>query len=148
MTLQAPTKSFKLAAVLALASGIAAFAIGLFNADMLLNEKGYYLAILLYGLFAMVSLQKTVRDRIEGIPTSKIYYTLSWFSAFAAIALLAIGLYNAELYLSEKGFYAMAYILSLFAAITVQKNVRDSAAAEDQSPVVEKHDTTLDTHSH
>ncbi len=35
---------------------------------------------------------------------------------------------NAELLLSEKGFYAMAYLLSGFAAITVQKNVRDNQA--------------------
>jgi uncharacterized membrane protein YiaA len=32
------------------------------------------------------------------------------------------------LLLSEKGFYAMAFLLSGFAAITVQKNVRDVMA--------------------
>jgi uncharacterized membrane protein YiaA len=30
---------------------------------------------------------------------------------------------------SEKGFYAMAFVLSLFAAIAVQKNTRDVKAA-------------------
>jgi hypothetical protein len=35
--------------------------------------------------------------------------------------------------LSEKGFYAMAYTLSLFATITVQKNVRDKQSAEQSS---------------
>mgnify|MGYP000691374766 CR=1 FL=1 len=35
---------------------------------------------------------------------------------------------NAELLLSEKGFYTMAYLLSGFAAITVQKNVSDNQA--------------------
>ena len=39
---------------------------------------------------------------------------------------MSIGLWNAELTLAEKGFYSMAYLLSLFAAITVQKNTRDS----------------------
>ncbi|MFM7856321.1 MAG: YiaA/YiaB family inner membrane protein, partial [Flammeovirgaceae bacterium] len=38
-----------------------------------------------------------------------------------------IGLWNATLTLSEKGFYSMSFLLSLFAAITVQKNTRDSA---------------------
>lgn len=38
------------------------YTIGLYNADMLLNEKGYYLAILLYGLFAAIAVQKNVRD--------------------------------------------------------------------------------------
>jgi hypothetical protein len=36
-------------------------------------------------------------------------------------------LWNATLALSEKGFYAMAFALSLFAAIAVQKNIRDVA---------------------
>jgi uncharacterized membrane protein YiaA len=34
-------------------------------------------------------------------------------------------LWNADLLLSEKGFYGMAFLLSLFAAIAVQKNTRD-----------------------
>tara|TARA_R110001599_G_scaffold117963_3_gene286910 strand:+ start:7531 stop:7977 length:447 start_codon:yes stop_codon:yes gene_type:complete len=128
MTIQAPTKSYTLASVAALVIGTVAYGIGLFNAEMPLNEKGYYLIIMLYGLFSMVSLQKTIRDKAEGIKTSSIYQTLSWASSGFAIALLAVGLYNAELALSEKGFYAMAYVLSLFAAVTVQKNVRDKDA--------------------
>ncbi|WP_166424344.1 inner membrane protein YiaA [Paraglaciecola sp. 20A4] len=128
MTIQAPTKSYMLASVAALVIGTIAYGIGLFNAQMALNEKGYYLIIMLYGLFSMVSLQKTIRDKTEGIKTSSMYQTLSWASSGFAIALLAVGLYNAELALSEKGFYAMAYVLSLFAAVTVQKNVRDKDA--------------------
>ena len=50
-----------------------------------------------------------------------------------AIVLLAIGLWNATLLLSEKGFYAMAFTLSLFAAIVVQKNTRDIQAFEEQT---------------
>ena len=44
---------------------------------------------------------------------------------------MAIGLYNATFTLAEKGFYGMAYVLSLFAAITVQKNVRDTNAIKE-----------------
>lgn len=122
-----PTKTYVLASIAALIVGAGAFAIGLLNADMLLNEKGYYLITLLYGLFSVVSLQKTIRDKAEGIATSNIYYILSWVSSGAAIAMLVIGLINADLLLSEKGFYAMAYTLSLFASVTVQKNVRDQS---------------------
>jgi hypothetical protein len=43
-----------------------------------------------------------------------------------SVVLLVVGLWNATLILSEKGFYGMAFVLSLFAAITVQKNTRDS----------------------
>jgi uncharacterized membrane protein YiaA len=132
MKIQAPTKSYTLASLAALIIGAGAYGIGLFNADMALNEKGYYLCIILYGLFSMVSLQKTIRDKAEGIATSKVYHSISWASAGISIGLLAIGLYNAELLLSEKGFYAMAYVLSIFAAVTVQKNVRDNQAFASQ----------------
>ena len=45
---------------------------------------------------------------------------------------MAIGLYNAgSIVLSEKGFYGMSYVLSLFAAITVQKNIRDTKRARE-----------------
>lgn len=35
---------------------------------MELNEKGYYFAVLIFGLSAAISLQKAVRDKEEGIP--------------------------------------------------------------------------------
>ena len=127
-----PTKSFIFASIAALAIGTSAFGIGLFNAQMAFNEKGYYLIILLYGLFSMVSLQKTIRDKMEGVKTSKAYYLMAWVSSGIAITLLVLGLYNADLLLSEKGFYAMAYILSLFSAITVQKNIRDKAECSNE----------------
>jgi uncharacterized membrane protein YiaA len=126
---QAPSNAFIGASWVALLSGMTAFLIGLYNADMLLNEKGYYFTVLMYGLFSAVSLQKSVRDQMEAIPVTNIYYGLAWFSTILAILLLIIGLWNATLTLSEKGFYAMSFTLSLFAAIAVQKNTRDSAKA-------------------
>lgn len=100
---------------------------------MLLNEKGYYFTVLMYGLFSAVSLQKSVRDQLEGIPVTNIYYGLAWFSTILAILLLVIGLWNANLTLSEKGFYGMSFLLSLFAAIAVQKNTRDARKADDSA---------------
>jgi len=96
---------------------------------MQLNEKGYYFTVLMYGLFASVSLQKSVRDRMAGILVTGIYFGLCWMSLGLCILLLAAGLWNASLSSSEKGFFAMAFVLSLFAAVTVQKNVRDIALA-------------------
>lgn len=121
-----PSAAFIGASWVALLTGITAFCIGLFNAEMLLNEKGYYFTILLFGLFSVISVQKSVRDRMEGIPVSDLYYGISWFSTIASISLLVIGLWNADLWLSEKGFFGMAYTLSLYAAIAVQKNTRDT----------------------
>jgi uncharacterized membrane protein YiaA len=128
---QKPSAAFIGASWVALIAGFVSFNVGLFNADMLLNEKGYYFTVLMYGLFSAVSLQKTVRDQLEGIPVTNIYYGLSWFSTILAIVLLVVGLWNATLTLSEKGFYGMSFLLSLFAAIAVQKNVRDSKKAEE-----------------
>lgn len=130
---QKPSSAFVGAAWLALIIGVAMYLIGLFNATMALNEKGYYLTLLLYGLFAAVSVQKSTRDRMEGVPVTSMYFGLCWLSVLAALGLLTIGLINATIAPSEKGFYAMSFILSLFAAITVQKNVRDSLGTEAAS---------------
>lgn len=128
-----PTSAFKGASWAALLIGVASYFIGLFNAEMQLNEKGYYFAVLIFGLYSAVSLQKAVRDKDEGIPVTSIYYGISWFALIVAIALMAIGLYNAgSIVLSEKGFYGMAFVLSIFAAITVQKNIRDTQRAKER----------------
>jgi uncharacterized membrane protein YiaA len=100
---------------------------GLWNAAMALNEKGYYFTLLLYGLFAAVSLQKSVRDKAEGIPVTGLYMGLCWLSVGLVMLLLGVGLWNATLAMSEKGFYGMAFCLALFSAIAVQKNIRDLA---------------------
>lgn len=123
---QQPSPAFIAASWFSLVTGIVAFITGLSNADMELNEKGYYFTVLLFGLFSAVSVQKAVRDKIEGIPVTNMYYGLAWFCTLAAIVLLTVGLWNAELTKSEKGFYAMSFILSLFAVIAVQKNTRDA----------------------
>lgn len=122
-----PSAAFVGASWGALLLGSLAYLAGLWNAGMQLNEKGYYLTLLLYGLFAAVSVQKSVRDRMEGLPVTNLYFGLAWTSLIAALTLMFIGLWNAQIGFSEKGFYAMAYAMSLFAAIAVQKNTRDSA---------------------
>ena len=128
--LQQPSAAFIAAAWAAFFIGTVAFIIGLWNATMQLNEKGYYFTVLMFGLFAAISLQKAVRDQLEGIPVTNIYYGIAWFSTILSIVLLTVGLWNADLEKSEKGFYAMAFVLSLFAAIAVQKNTRDLKASK------------------
>ena len=124
-----PTAAFVGASWVALLAGAGAYLFGLWNTDMQLNEKGYYLTLLLYGLFAAVSLQKTVRDKLEGVPVTGLYVALCWFSMAITVVLMGVGLFNAKLALSEKGFYGMAFLLALFATIAIQKNVRDAGAA-------------------
>ena len=127
-----PTGAFIGASWFALLTGAVGYCIGLWNAGMELNEKGYYFTILLFGLFAVISVQKSVRDRSEGLAVTDLYYALSWFATIASMILLTIGLWNADITLSEKGFYAMAFCLSMFSAIAVQKNTRDAKMFEDK----------------
>lgn len=127
-----PTPAFIGASWTALLVGMTAFCIGLWNADMWLNEKGYYFTVLLFGLFSVISVQKSVRDKLEGIPVTDIYYGISWFTTIASILLLIVGLWNAELELSEKGFYGMSFMLSIFSAVAVQKNTRDVKFMNDK----------------
>lgn len=120
-----PTAAFIGAAWSSLGIGLISFCIGLWNATMELNEKGYYFTIILFGLFSAISVQKCVRDRAEGLEVTDIYYGISWVMTITSIVLLVIGLRNADLALSEKGFYGMSFTLALFSAIAVQKNTRD-----------------------
>jgi uncharacterized membrane protein YiaA len=127
-----PTGAFIGASWFALLTGVVAYCIGLWNATMALNEKGYYFTILLFGLFAVISVQKSVRDRAEGLPVTDLYYGISWFATIAAMVLLTVGLWNADMALSEKGFYAMSFCLSMFSSIAVQKNTRDAKLFEER----------------
>ena len=73
-----------------------------------------------------------MRDRAEDLEVTDIYYGLSWLMTITSIVLLIVGLRNADLQLSEKGFYGMAFTLALFAAIAVQKNTRDIKVIDKQ----------------
>ena len=134
---QKPSPAFVGASWLALFAGAVVFIIGLWNSGMQLNEKGYYFTVLMYGLFSAISLQKSVRDRQEGIHVTSIYYGLAWFSLVLSVLLLAVGLFNATLLPSEKGFYGISFLMALFGAVAVQKNTRDVEAAKQHEPVYE-----------
>lgn len=127
---QKTSNAFIAASWVALGAGIIGYLIGLIRSNMALNEQGYYFTVLMFGLFAVISLQKSVRDRLEGYPVTDIYYWVCWFGTILSIALLAIGLWNATLLASEKGFYAFAFLLGIFGAIAVQKNTRDNMSSE------------------
>ncbi|KFF16092.1 MULTISPECIES: inner membrane protein YiaA [Flavobacterium] len=128
---QKTSNAFVAASWIAMGAGIIGYLVGLARAEMLLNEKGYYFTVLMFGLFAVISLQKSVRDRLEGFPVTDIYYGICWFGTILSIALLTIGLWNATILPSEKGFYAFAFLLGIFGAIAVQKNTRDNLAIKE-----------------
>ncbi|GAB2777025.1 inner membrane protein YiaA [Rhabdobacter roseus] len=123
---QKTSNAFVAASWIALGVGMVGYLVGLWRSEMVLNEKGYYFTVLMFGLFSVVSLQKSVRDRLEGVPVTDMYYGICWFATLLSILLLTVGLWNATLLPSEKGFYAFAFLLGLFGAISVQKNTRDN----------------------
>lgn len=129
-----PTAAFVGASWVALGLGASVFFIGLYNANLLLSEKGFYLTVFLLGLFAAIAVQKSVRDRAEGVPVTGVFLGVSWGMLLAALLLMSIGLWNANMLLSEKGFYGIGFAMSLFAVVAVQKNVRDLAAHRTAHP--------------
>jgi uncharacterized membrane protein YiaA len=50
----------------------------------------------------------------------------SWAALFLGVVSFVVGLWNATMTKSEKGFYGLAFAMTLFAAVAVQKNVRDT----------------------
>ncbi len=123
---QKTSNAFIAASWIAMGTGMIGFLSGLWRSELLLNEKGFYFTVLMFGLFSVISLQKSVRDRLEGFPVTDIYYGICWFATILSILLLTVGLWNAVMLPSEKGFYAFAFLLGLFGAIAVQKNTRDN----------------------
>lgn len=53
-----PTSAYVGASWAMLGVGVLGFLVGLWNAEMMLNEKGYYFAVLALGLYAAISLKK------------------------------------------------------------------------------------------
>lgn len=138
--MQKPSNAFVGASWVVLIIGITSYVTGLWNARMQFNEKGYYFTVLIFGLFSVISLQKTVRDQLEKIPVTGIYHGLAWAMSLLSVLLIVVGLWNASLELSEKGFFAISFIMSLFAVIAVQKNIRDLRyfeSEESKEPFIE-----------
>lgn len=126
-----PSSAFVAASWVGLLAGGITYCVGLWNSAMHISEKGFYFTILMYGIFSAVSLQKAVRDKLEGIKVTNIYMGIAWFSTLLSVLLLIIGLWNSTMLPSEKGFYAMSFLLALFAGVAVQKNIRDTSDFEE-----------------
>jgi uncharacterized membrane protein YiaA len=123
-----PSGAFVGASWAALIVGAVGFLFGIWNSPLARSEKGFYFIVIMYGLFSVVSLQKSIRDRLEGIRVTNQYYAMCWVSVGLCTVLFGMGLFNATtLAMNEKGFFAMAFLMALFGAIAVQKNTRDLA---------------------
>lgn len=125
-------KLFKSVTVGMLIAGVVLFGVGVMNASLQTSEKGFYAINFVFGLFALVSYQKGIRDKYEGLPVSNSYQILALCCTLGSLGLLGIGLLNAEsLALSEKGYFLAVSLLSFFSSIVLQRVVRDEAAVPD-----------------
>lgn len=121
-----PSPAFIGASWLVLATGIGAYSVWLWNATMAVEVKYFYWIALMLALFAAVSISKTVRDKEEDIPVTNLYYGLCWVAVGVAVLTFGWVLWSSDTVNdAQKGFLAMSYLLSMFAAVAVQKNTRD-----------------------
>jgi uncharacterized membrane protein YiaA len=133
-----PSFAFVALSWIAALAGVVLYGSMLFNSSALTwSDKNFFTAILVFAVYAAISVQKIVRDRLEGVPFTNLYYGVSWLAVIVAIGLFVNGLFNVTISLSERGFYGMAMLLTLFGAIAIQKNTRDLAApAQQATPVL------------
>lgn len=121
-----PSFAFIAVSWVAALAGTIAYASALWNNNtMTWSDRNFFVAVLVLAAYGAISVQKIVRDRIEGVPFTNIYYGISWLAVIVALVLFVNGLFNINLTASEKGFYAMSMLLTLFGAIAIQKNTRD-----------------------
>lgn len=59
------TTAFTVLAYFTFVAGVFLFCIGLYNADMQLNEKGYYIAVMILVAVGAILTQKVTRDNAE-----------------------------------------------------------------------------------
>ncbi|RUT31835.1 hypothetical protein EJP77_10650 [Paenibacillus zeisoli] len=59
------TPAFTFLAYFTFFAGVALFLIGIYNADMQLNEKGYYIAVMILVAVGAILTQKVTRDNSE-----------------------------------------------------------------------------------
>lgn len=105
--------AFSIVSWIALVGGIVTYLLGLWNAEMQLNEKGYYFAVLVLGLFSAASYQKTVRDKYEGIPTTSIYYMTCLTVFIISVALLMARSVECDVITQRERFLWTGFLLKL-----------------------------------
>lgn len=99
------------AAKIALPVGILVYATGLWPICPTLSEKGYYIALLALGLFSVVVYVHLVRHQCF----SALMKTWCQLMLLVSMGLLAVGLWNEPITLSQKIIYFIAWVISLTA---------------------------------
>lgn len=130
-----PTPAIVATAWVGLGLSLLIYGISLWRATSLEQfEKGFLFVVLLFGLASAVTLQKSVRDRHEGVPVTNLFIAVAWIGLAISLGSLVWGFWNLDILPSEKATYGMSFSLALFAVVVVQKNVRDLIAYKARHP--------------
>lgn len=130
-----PTSAFVGAGWLALGIFAITYLVALWRMGVPETETYFFVTVFAFGLFGVVSVVKSVRDREDGVPVTGIFYGLSWVAAGAPALIMAWYLWQVSL-LNElqRGLLFLTFMAAIFAAIVVQKNIRDMAEWREANP--------------
>ena len=130
-----PTAAFVGAAWLAVGVFSLTFLTALWRMPIPEPEVYFYVTVFAFGLFGVVSVVTSVRDKEEGVPVTGVFYGLSWVAAAAPVLTMGWYLWQVSgLDELQRGLLFLTYVASVFAAIVVQKNIRDTAEWRAQNP--------------
>lgn len=120
-----PTVAFVGAAWAALVVAILTYSVAVWRMPLTADQRWFYGVLLAFGLFGVVAVVKSVRDREDGIPVTPLFYGLSWVAALGPLAVIVIYLLNSPADELQRGFLFLAYMFAVFATVVVQRNTRD-----------------------
>jgi uncharacterized membrane protein YiaA len=129
---QKPSAAFIAASWIALGTGVIGYLIGLYRAEMLLNEKGYYFTVLMFGLFSVVSLQKSVRDKLEKIPVTDLYYGICWFVTILVYSFISSRFMERHITSKRKRVLCFLIFSYPFLALLLFKKTRETVKLKIQ----------------
>lgn len=102
---------------LLLIAGILIYAIGLWLACPLLSGKGYFLGVLMIGMFVTyVYLREESIGRVD-----ERFASVCQMVALVTVGLLFVGVVNAPLSLIERMVYPVAFFLSLYGQVSLSR---------------------------
>lgn len=133
-----PTVAFMGAAWVALAVALGTYVVALWRMPLTYDQRWFYGTVILFGLFGVVAVVKSIRDRDDSIPVTPAFYGLSWIAALGPITAMSIYLLNAPQDDLARGFLFLTFMFAIFAAVVVQKIVRDLADWQAAQPATRK----------
>lgn len=122
-----PTAAFVGASWFALVVALGTYVVALWRMPLTYDQRWFYGTVLAFGLFGVIAVVKSVRDKEDDIAITPQFYFLSWVAALGPLIAFAIYLLNAPQDELTRGFLFLSYMFAVFAAVVVQRNVRDLA---------------------